>query len=867
VTLRRTTIVIIGATLLCLVVGLSVTGRRLLRARFVALEERDTRQNVERALSGLADSLADLDAHANEYADWDETYAFMLTPDERFSQSEFPRAATTAFRVQVVVLLDTSHRIAYAKGLDLQKRVDTAAPRSLLTQLENRPLPAGRSTGIVLLPEGPLLVAWQPIRPGVKEGPSRGTFILGRYLDSWQLDNLSSRIRLPVAAYRLDDPKPSPDVRWASRALSGETPILARPEDEHLIAGWALLDDVFGNPALVLRVEVPRTLHAEGQASIAYLTAALVLAGLVFAAATLFLLERFVLSRLHRFSLNVSRIAKEADFSARVSLPGKDELSDLAAAVNGMLEALDASREVLRAREASFRLLFASNPQTMCVFDRHTRRFLEVNEAAITHYGYAREEFLSMRIDDIHPVEDVPRLLTVLSRPASGLTPATVWTHRLKDGGLIDVEIATSAFDFQGRSATLVVARDITARRTLEDQLRHAQKMEAVGRLAGGVAHDFNNLLGIIMGYAAIVLRHLPPNDPMRSKIEQIHKASERGAALTRQLLAFSRKQVLQPKIIDLNLIVGDMESMLRRLIGENIELVTVAGEHLGRIKADLGQVGQILLNLALNARDAMPNGGTLSLETANVQLDEAYCSAHADVLPGRYVMLAVADTGSGMDAEVQKHIFDPFFTTKQEGKGTGLGLATVYGIVKQSGGYIWLYSEPDHGSIFKIYLPRIDERADPEVPLLELALPRGSETILLVEDESSLRELAREILEGLGYTVLDRDSGAAALEIAERHAAPIGLVITDVIMPGMGGREVSQRVLQLHPEAKVLFMSGYTDDAIIHFGVLETGTAFLQKPFTLDALARKVREVLDRHTDGPSSPLGTPRPGESREP
>jgi PAS domain S-box-containing protein len=505
------------------------------------------------------------------------------------------------------------------------------------------------------------------------------------------------------------------------------------------------------------------------------------------------------------------------------------------------------AEEALLQSEQRYRLLFERNPQSMWVFDLETLAFLEVNDAAIHHYGYAREEFLAMTIKDIRPAEDVPNLLANVS----GVTPqhdeAGVWKHRKKDGTVIDVEITAHELTFYGRLAQIVLAYDVTERRSLEEQLRQSQKLEAVGQLAGGVAHDFNNLLTVITGYSDLSLRRLDKNNPLRSNLEEIKKAGERAASLTRQLLAFSRKQVLQPKVLQLNAIVADVDKMLRRLIGEDIDPLTVLEPSLGQIKADPGQIEQVILNLAVNARDAMPQGGKLTIETQNVYLDNQDVRWHTAIQPGNYVMLAVSDTGCGIDAETQMRMFEPFFTTKEQGKGTGLGLSTVYGIVKQSGGHLWVYSEVGKGTTFKIYLPRVDgvtERDEPRTTQAEL--PQGRETVLLTEDEEQVRQMIRMILEMGGYRVLEAASGEEALAIYKQHEGQIDLVMTDVVMPKMSGRELAQSLEVFHPGIKVLYMSGYTDDAIVRHGLLDQEIAFLQKPFTPDAVMRKVREVLD---------------------
>jgi signal transduction histidine kinase len=391
------------------------------------------------------------------------------------------------------------------------------------------------------------------------------------------------------------------------------------------------------------------------------------------------------------------------------------------------------------------------------------------------------------------------------------------------------------------------LANEIAERKQLEEQLLQAQKMEAIGRLAGGVAHDFNNLLTAIIGYSQLALQRIPPDDPLRHDLDEIRKAGERAATLTRQLLAFSRKQVLQPKVLDLNAVVADTSKMLHRLIGEDIRFRTILDPAIKRVKADPGQIEQVLMNLAVNARDAMPDGGSLSIETANVYLDEEYARHHVEVQPSHYVMLAVSDTGCGMSSEILSHIFEPFFTTKEQGKGTGLGLAMVYGIVKQSGGHIWVYSEPGKGTTFKVYLPWAEEAAASEKSAAQQSalLPTGTETILLAEDDAQVREFASRVLSELGYKVIEAINGEQALKEAEQ-ATKIDILLTDMVMPYIGGKELSEKLRAIRPGIKVLFLSGYTENKILHQGMLDGDVAFLHKPFTPGELARKVREMLD---------------------
>ena len=391
-------------------------------------------------------------------------------------------------------------------------------------------------------------------------------------------------------------------------------------------------------------------------------------------------------------------------------------------------------------------------------------------------------------------------------------------------------------------------ATDITLRHQLESQLIQAQKMEAVGRLAGGIAHDFNNLLGVMLGYSDLVIEQMEITHPLRPRVEQIKKAAERAAKLTVQLLAFSRRQVLEPRLLNLNEVVGEMNKMLPQLIGEDIEVVLHLEPNLGCVKADPTQMDQVLLNLAVNARDAMPTGGRLTISTHNVDVDESYVRQHVEVAPGPYVVLHIRDTGHGMDKETQQHLFDPFFTTKDKGKGTGLGLATTYGIVKQSGGFIWVYSEPGHGATFKVYLPRVEEvERETQLRTQPAEFGQRTETELLVEDEPELRQLIREWLEMAGHNVLVAETAAAALRMAESHPEPIHLILTDIVMPGMNGPELVKKITAIRPHSKVLFMSGYADKSLFDRDLLrENETAFLAKPFSRSDLKRKMNEVLN---------------------
>ena len=505
------------------------------------------------------------------------------------------------------------------------------------------------------------------------------------------------------------------------------------------------------------------------------------------------------------------------------------------------------SEEALRKNEEMFRLLFSHNPLPTWVIDRETLRFLEVNEAATRVYGYTAEEFKKMTVLDFRAEEDKQKFLNYLEQNTGDGLYHGNWKHRKKDGKVIEVETTVHELEHSGRRVRLIVAQDVSERHILEQQLRQSQKMEAVGRLAGGVAHDFNNLLMVIKGHTELLLNSLPPSEQHLRKIEQIDRAADRAAALTRQLLAFSRLQVLQPQVMNLNAVVQDMGRLLPRLIGEDIELLIRTAEDLGAIRADASQMEQILMNLAVNARDAMPGGGRLIIETSNADLDGRYSAKHPIVREGPYVLLSVSDTGTGMDAETQAHIFEPFFTTKAQGKGTGLGLATVYGVVKQSGGFIWVYSELGRGTTFKIYFPRVERPIDrvgtAQPPASEA--PRGSATILLTEDEQDVREVAREFLESGGYTVMEAQDGAEALALAEEHKGSIHLLITDMVMPRMTGLELAARLKEKQPALRMLYMSGYSERAASESMQPDPSIRILSKPFSRSALLRTVHELL----------------------
>ena len=550
----------------------------------------------------------------------------------------------------------------------------------------------------------------------------------------------------------------------------------------------------------------------------------------------------------------------------------KDKLTRLMPAVErGLREAkgrseavaaLRRSEEQLRNSEARFRALIERSADLITLTDADGS-MLYVSPAVEPSLGYAPIDLVGKPATDLWHADDRERVAAA-TRQLLAVSSETVHV----EFRAVHRDRSTRWFESTGRNmladpavrAIVHNMRDVTEKKRSEDalrrsgeQLRQAQKMEAIGNLAGGIAHDFNNLLSVILSYSTMLAADMTPSDPRRADLEEIGAAGRRAVDLTRQLLAFSRQQILQPRVVNLNDIVAGMERMLGRLIGEDIELTVLPTHSLGKVKVDPGQVEQIVMNLAVNARDAMPQGGKLTIETANVELDAAYAAAHLGVMPGPHVMLAVTDTGTGMDAATQARMFEPFFTTKETGKGTGLGLATVFGIVQQSGGDIWVYSELGKGTTIKLYFPRTDAVTAEARPTMapSIGVLHGTETILLVEDEESVRVLTRTILRRAGYHVLEAQSGGDALLLCEQHTATIHLLLTDVVMPRMSGRQLSERLLTIRPAMKVLYMSGYTDNTIVHHGVLDSNVAFLQKPITPETLTHKVRDVLDGEPKG----------------
>jgi PAS domain S-box-containing protein len=854
--LRRKTLLIIGITMLGLVGGLFALSRIVLMRGFSRLEEGFAGRDISRASSALTNELNTLDQTTTEYATWDLTYEYAKSQHPSYVKTEFPAPTFQELKISFVVIFDAHGRKLFSRGFDLTKGGempipagldDHLKPDSLLLNLKDT---QSKVAGILDLPGGPALVDSRPILASDATGPIAGTMIMGHLLDAAEIQHLADLTLMPVDAQTLSSDKLSPDFRVAAAAISKGSPHFIHPLNSESLAAYEVLDDIYDRPAVIIRVLLPRTIYEQGRTSLVQFLLLLIAAGFVFGAATLYLLERFVISRIANLTENITQIGASGDLAARLDVPGHDEIAFLGVAINGMLEDLEKSQIERHEGRARLAVILERMPAVLWTTDKELR-YTSSMGAGLDSLGVKSGGLTGKTLSEYFQTDD-PQHPSIAAhwRALAGeaLTYELHWQKRV---------LESHVRPLRGPDGEIVgvigVALDITDRKQLADQLRQSQKLQAVGELAGGVAHDFNNLLMVVKGHAEMLLDRLSSGsadrqNPALQNVEQIQQAAERAAALTRQLLAFSRMQVLQPRVLDLNEVVAGMIQMVSRVIGANIELAFLPGANLGRVKADPSQIEQVALNLVVNARDAMPDGGRLTIETSNVQLERDYATQHAVVDPGPYVMLTVSDSGTGMDAATKARIFEPFFTTKSQGRGTGLGLATVYGVVKQSGGYVWVYSEFGHGTTFKVYLPLVQAPAEKTAPEKTVqGHEPGTETILFVEDEQSVRELVSEYLSARGYRVLDASDGQQALEIAATHSGKIQLLITDVVMPRLSGRELAARLAATRPDLKVLYISGYTDDSVFRHGVLQGGMDFMQKPFNLKALAAKIREVLER--------------------
>jgi PAS domain S-box-containing protein len=865
--LRRKTLLIVAITMIGLVGGLYILSRGILMRSFAKLEADFARENVERASSALTNELNTLDHTTSEYGSWDQTYEFSHDRNAKYPRSEFPATTFLQLKINFVAIFNQHGELLFSKGFDPERGGETFLPVGLKDHLRpgsilaNPTSPDSHVSGILMLPDGPVLVDSRPILTSDGRGPVAGAVVMGRLLDPSELARIGAMTHVALVSQRIDQPAINSDFQRANREITAANPVAIQSLGDSSLAAYERIDDIYGKPALIIQVQLPRVIYEQGRTSLLQFLLLLLAAALVFGAVTLYLLERFVISRIANLTESITQIGASGNLSARLAVSGRDELAFLGTAINGMLEDLERSQIDRHEGRTRLGVMMEKMPAVLWTTDRELR-FTSGMGAGLEKLGARASEMTGKSLFEYFQTDDPE--FTAIAAHRKALAGETV-SYELEWQKIIFETHVQPFHSSEGELLGVIgVALDITDRKHLADQLRQSAKMQAVGELAGGVAHDFNNLLMVVKGHAEMLTERLSevPADlagPARQNVEQIQQAAERAAALTRQLLAFSRMQVLQPRVLDLNDAVAGMIQMVSRVIGENIDLAFLPGAKLGRVKADPSQIEQVILNLVVNARDAMPEGGRLSIETLNVELDHNYAAQHAVVEPGPYVMLTVSDTGTGMDAETQARIFEPFFTTKGQGRGTGLGLATVYGVVKQSGGYIWVYSELGQGTTFKVYLPQVANEAEKIAPEKTVSgAVAGTETILFVEDEESVRELVSDYLRARGYKILEASDGVKALDLAAKHDGVIQLLITDVVMPRLSGRELATRLAAKRPGLKVLYISGYTDDSIFRHGVLEGGMAFLQKPFNLKSIAQKVREVLDGVPEGVVSGKGS---------
>jgi PAS domain S-box-containing protein len=855
--LRHKTLTIVLVALIGLVGGLYVLSRAVLLRGFSRLEDDFAAENLGRASSALSNEVDTLQHTADQFADSDQTYEYLSGVNPDAVRAEFPARIFEQMRVNFAVVLDRSGRKVFSRGFNVVSMSYAGVPAELDQHLGKGSALLGGArdtgdvTGIVMLDSGPVLIDSSAILTSNSDGPAVGRLIMGRLLDADETVRLAGMTHIPIEIERVDSARLPRDFRDAAAAITNEKPTLIRPDAPDSLAAYQELHDIYGKPVAILRVVLPRKIYGQGRTSLLQFLLLLLAAGAAFGSLTLYLLERFVISRVGQLSDDITQIGASGDLGRRLRVSGHDELANLGDTINGMLEDLELVQIERQHERARLAVMVEKMPAVLWTADTQ----LQINSAmgaGLEALGFHPREAVGLSVRDFFSTKD-------------NEAPPIAAHHKALEGQAVAYEVNWKDRKFESHvqplrdaegaiQGVVGVALDVTERERLTDQLRQSQKMQAVGELAGGVAHDFNNLLMVVKGHAQILLDRIPDSSPLRLSAEQVEKAADRAATLTRQLLAFSRKQVLQPRVLDMNDAVAGMIKMFSRVIGENIEMAFIPGGKLGRVKADPGQIEQVLLNLVVNARDAMPNGGRLTIETSNVELDSGYAATHTSVEPGEYVMLTVTDTGCGMDAGTQTRIFEPFFTTKGPGKGTGLGLATVYGVVKQSGGYIYVYSEVNRGTTFKIYLPQVNAELDKvSSDTQKKQNVRGSETILFVEDEQSVRELVRDYLVGGGYCMLEASDGTQALKVAAAHPGPIHMLITDVVMPHLSGPELATTLSAERPNIKVLFISGYTDDTVFRHGVLEGGVAFLQKPFNLKALSQKIREVLSNQPAAPT--------------
>jgi PAS domain S-box-containing protein len=847
-TLRNKTLLIIAVTFLGLVVILNSVWRIILLDSFEELEQHNTQRDVERALNALSSDLASLDATAFDWAAWDDTYAFLEDHNEDYVESNLVDGTFGDLGLNLMLFVNSSGETVLGKAFDLENEREVPIPPAIAEHLSpdglllRHPDPESHIGGIVLLPKAPMLVASRPILTSEDEGPIRGTLLMGRYLDSAEVERLAEVTLSSLAIYRFDDPQMPTDVVAARTVLSEAAPFVVRPLNGQSVAGYTLIDDINGESVLVLRVDTSREVYRHGQTSASLSLLSLLAVGLVFGLITIWLLEKQILSRLATLSEGVNRIGSNGDLSARVAAEGSDELSSLAQAINRMLTALEQSQQELRVKDCA--IASSINAVALAELDG---KLTYANDALLEMWGYGRDEALGKDVAALWHNEGQAQ------EARQALFSRGRWTGELtakrKDGAPFEVQVSAHVVhDERGEPiCTMASSIDITEHKRAEERMRRQERLAAVGQLAAGIAHDFNNLLTSIIGFAELVGMHEGLPESAKEDLKQIVEGGRRAAHLIHQILDFSRKSIVQRRPLDLSPFLKESIRFLQRTIPEHIRVVLETGPDQYVALADPAQLQRALTNLAVNSRDAMPEGGELRFRMSRFTLEPGDEPPHPNMEPGDWIALAVVDTGAGMPPEVSARLFEPFFTTKRPGEGTGLGLAQVYGIVRQHEGFIGVETEVGKGTVFTIYLPSLAEKkeAPPERGQEEPVHGQG-ETILLVEDEPQVLGLGSAMLNHLGYRVLTAPSGAEALDLYYCQMEEIALVLTDMVMPQMGGVELFHALRLRDPQVRVMVMTGYPLEEEGR-GLLEQGiVAWVQKPLSLGQLSRAVRDVLE---------------------
>jgi PAS domain S-box-containing protein len=980
-TLRRRTLLIIGLTLVGLIALLYTITSTILLDSFARLEEQDARRNVSRVQSALSDSLETLNATAGDWAPWDDTYTFVEDGNEAFIQNNLVDSTFTNLQLNFMLFIRPSGELVYGKAFDLEKQQEVPVPQSILAHLAvdapllHLPDTTSSVTGIILLPEGPMLVASQPILTSLNQGPIRGTLVIGRYLDAAEIESMAQITHLSLAVYRFDDPQAPADVQAIRSSLSEASPVSIQPLSAASIAGYARLTDIYGKPALVLKVDMPRSIYQQGRASLTYLVLALVVAALVFGAVTTLLLEKQIVSRLALLSQRVGSVGTSGDLSARVAMTGRDELSRLAGDINGMLSNLERSQRERLESEERYHNLVETSPDAIFNIAAKDGAFTSLNPAFEEITGWPRGEWIGRRLDDIVHPDDLPVVKQAFQQVCQGETPApyeirvrsksgeyliaeinsapqvenqivvgaygiarditqrkqaeealaaekerlavtlrsigdgvittdtegkivlvnkvaenlTGWTQSeacgrpvdevfhivneksrevlanpvekvLKTGQTVNLANHTILVARDGTERVLadsaapicdshskvvgvvLVFRDVTQQRKMEEDLLKSQKLESVGVLAGGIAHDFNNILTTIIGNVTLAkIMHAKEGDNVSERLAAAEKAVMRAKDLTEQLLTFSKGGAPVKKTASVADLIRDTANFVMR--GSSSRHECRIAHDLWPVEADEGQISQVISNLLINANEAMPDGGTIQIRAENMTLS----AQHGLPLPeGNYVHLTVKDHGVGIAPDLISRVFDPYFTTKHA--GSGLGLAISYSIVRNHGGHITVESELGVGTTFHVYLPASEKKL-PVKPAVKEAHPSGRGRILVMDDQRDVREIVEQLLKHLGYEVSSAKDGAEAVDLyrkAQEAGRPFDAVIMDLTIPGgMGGKEAIQKLLEIDPKVKAIVSSGYSTDPIMadfrKFGFL----GVVSKPYEVGELSAALLEVL----------------------